>query len=190
MNDVNFCVKCGNKLAEGQQFCPKCGNKVSGVTSNNVENKEVSKKISKCKFCKMEIDKKAKICPHCGKKQKGTPGCVIVFFVIFILVGVGYVFNYMYDTHDLEIVNDTGKYNQLGLAFYEGDLVNKGKSDISNIRIKYTCYNDSREEIGILVTKIAYIKAGETLHFKAEGLVKYTEGVKCSHKIDRNYDEK
>lgn len=43
----------------------------------------------KCKYCQVEIDKKAKVCPKCGKKLGGNAKYVIIsIIVLFVLIGV------------------------------------------------------------------------------------------------------
>ena len=50
----NYCVKCGNKLEEGQDFCPKCGTKVKHDDITKEEKKEENPKINEKQEEKVE----------------------------------------------------------------------------------------------------------------------------------------
>lgn len=177
-----YCSNCGNELKEEDVFCSKCGNK--NKTENTVNTSSDNTPKKKCKHCKEKIDKKATTCPYCGKGQHEFARTLLLAILIIIIGAVCY--SARINTKDLTIINSTGKVDALGYAYYEGDLVNNGKSDIHNVRITFTVYNKSREKRGKLETNIEFIKAGETLHFKATGLVGYEEGLQVVCNIEKN----
>lgn len=178
-----FCVKCGNKLEDGQDFCPKCGNKVGPISYVDHQIPD-SINLKQCKYCKQTVAKNAKVCPYCRKKIKGSFWNKLS--IVIVVIAVIAVLGMLTDTGDLKIINDVGKYNEYGFVEYQGDLVNKGEIDLTNITIKYICYNKNRQESGTLETNIVYIKAGETLHFEINGIVRNPEGLTCSSKIERH----
>ena len=45
-------------------------------------------KTKKCKYCQMEISKKAKVCPNCKRPLK-SHGCLISILVVLIVLGTG-----------------------------------------------------------------------------------------------------
>ena len=183
--EYSYCTKCGNKVKKSDMFCPKCGNRVNEPLNDN--SIKQTKNTIICRYCKKEVDKRARICPYCRKKLKGSVANTLAWIVL-IVIGIAVV-GIMFGTSDLKITSEKGQCNSLGIAYYDGAIKNKGNSDISNVRITYICYNSNREEVGKLITKIKYIKAGETLKYKAEGLVKCDKNISCSSKIDRYYEE-
>lgn len=50
------------------------------------KEKRIMEKLKKCKYCQMEIPKKAKVCPNCNRALKGH-GC-LVSILIFLAIGV------------------------------------------------------------------------------------------------------
>ena len=47
-------------------------------------------KMKKCKFCQVDIPKKAKVCPNCKRTVKG-PGCLTVIAAFIIVLGIASV---------------------------------------------------------------------------------------------------
>ncbi len=44
-------------------------------------------KIKKCKFCQMDIPKKAKVCPNCKRNLNSGGGCLSVIIVFVLILG-------------------------------------------------------------------------------------------------------
>lgn len=146
----------------------------------------MEKEIKKvqCKYCKELIDSKASVCPYCRKRQRGSGCSITILIFIVIIFGIA-IAKINFGTEDLEIINDSGKHNELGMSYWEGDLVNKSNSGIDYIIITYNCYNDSKESMGVLKTKIKHIDGKETIHFQAVGIVKKADTAKCESNITR-----
>lgn len=45
-------------------------------------------KTKKCKYCQIDIPKKAKICPNCKKKQGSSAGWILIAVGLMIVIGV------------------------------------------------------------------------------------------------------
>lgn len=45
-------------------------------------------KTKKCKFCQMDIPKKAKVCPNCKRNLNSGGGCLAVVISIFVFFGL------------------------------------------------------------------------------------------------------
>lgn len=180
-----FCSNCGKNLEEDTKFCPECGETIDKQQVNN-KSQQITKQ---CRYCKKDIDINATVCPYCRQGQKRGTGCgtiVLCFFLLIIgsavflaVTGRGGILN----SSDLVIENASGSHNALGVSIWKGDLVNKGSVSIENVVIKYTCYNESKEYVGTVQSKIKRIEGNEIIHFQATGLVKAEGQVTCEPAI-------
>lgn len=184
-----FCGNCGKKIEENTVYCPKCGEQINKSEPVNNQHQQVVH-TKQCRFCMKEIDRDATVCPYCRQGQKRGVGCGMIILWGFVLIIIAGIFlavtgrSGILNKNDLSIENARGGYSALGVGAWEGDLVNKGGSTIENIVIKYLCYNDSKEVIGTVQTKIKRIEGHETIHFQATGIVKYAENVTCESSIN------
>lgn len=189
-----YCSNCGKKLEEDTMFCPKCGESTDEQQQKNQSQQvnNTSQQVTymkQCPYCMQPIDKTASICPYCRQKLKGG-GCLIPI-IIWGFMGIIAIAIFMAATgrigvlskNDLVIQNASGSHNALGVSTWEGDLVNRGTTSIENIVIQYTCYNESKEYVGTVQSKIKRIEGNETIHFHATGLVKPEGQVTCESSI-------
>ena len=189
-----YCSSCGKKLGDDSKFCDKCGeptDKQEVQEQPQPVNNQPQQVIytKQCPYCKQAIDVNASICPYCRQKLKRGTGCGIIISWGFILIVGAAIFLAVtgragvLSKNDLVIENASGSHNALGVSTWEGDLVNKGNVSIENIVIQYTCYNDSKEYVGTVQSKIKRIEGKETIHFHATGLVKPDGQVTCESSI-------
>ena len=182
-----YCSNCGKKLGDDSKFCDKCGE--STDKQQVQEQPQQIASMKQCPYCMQTIDKNASVCPYCRQKLKGG-GCLIAI-IVWGFMGMLAIGIFMAATgrigvlskNDLVIQNDSGSHNALGVSTWEGDLVNRGTTSIENIVIRYTCYNESKEYVGTVQSKIKRIEENETIHFHATGLVKPEGQVTCESSI-------
>ncbi len=183
-----YCSSCGKEIEKDTVYCPKCGEQINKSELVNNQPQQVVH-TKQCRYCMKEIDRDATVCPYCRQGQKRGIGCGMIIlwgFVLIIIVGIFLAVtgrSGILNKNDLSIENDSGKVSALGVGTWDGDLVNNGNVEINNIIIKYNCYNESRELVGIMETRIKSIKAKEKIHFQATGLVQYQSNGSCSSSI-------
>lgn len=100
-------------------------NMLNQNNENNLYNtKGPTQKMKTCKYCQMEIPKKAKICPNCRKKQSGKLKWIVIVVVIIIIIAA--IAGSGDDDTDIKKTGEAGEESQqenIKKGYNVGDVV-------------------------------------------------------------------